>query len=130
MAWPLGRGGRKGSRNADADAQDDISIRRLEAMSNVGYEEVPLPDEGELSEEEAWTISPTSAVVRIGSQMVGDSSGKSSPAASPSPVQSVSATVDTKALERLLSSRLDMVEDTMRSMSFQIQNAITNIPES
>lgn len=130
MAWPLGRGGRKGSRGADADAQDDISIRRLEAMSNVGYEEVPLPDEGELSEEEAWTISPTSAVVRIGSQMVGDSSGKSSPAASPSPVQSVSATVDTKALERLLSSRLDMVEDTMRSMSFQIQNAITNIPES
>ena len=130
MAWPLGRGGRKGSRNADADAQDDISIRRLEAMSNVGYEEVPLPDEGELSEEEAWTISPTSAVVRIGSQMVGDSSGKSSSAASPSPVQSVSATVDTKALERLLSSRLDMVEDTMRSMSFQIQNAITSMPES
>lgn len=130
MAWPLGRGGRKSSRGADADAQDDISIRRLEAMSNVGYEEVPLPDEGELSEEEAWTISPTSAVVRIGSQMAGDSSGKSSPAASPSPVQSVSATVDTKALERLLSSRLDMVEDTMRSMSFQIQNAITSIPES
>ncbi|MCS5536664.1 MAG: hypothetical protein NZ770_01025, partial [Candidatus Poseidoniaceae archaeon] len=27
-------------------------------------------------------------------------------------------------------SRLDMVEDTMRSMSFQIQDAITKIPES
>ncbi len=129
MAWPLGRGGRKGSRNADADTQDDISIRRLEAMSNVGYEEVPLPDEGELSEEEAWTISPMSAVVRIGSQMLGDPSGKSSPAVS-SATQTVSATVDTKALERLLSSRLDMVEDTMRSMSFQIQNAITTIPET
>ncbi len=38
--------------------------------------------------------------------------------------------MDTKALERLLASRLDMVEDTMRSMSFQIQDAITKIPES
>jgi len=108
--------------------EDDISIRRLEAMSNVGYEEVPLPDEGELSEEEAWTISPTSAAVRIGSQLIGEVGGKSSPVSSS--IQTVEATVDTKALERLLSSRLDMVEDTMRSMSFQIQDAITKIPES
>lgn len=129
MAWPLGRGSRKGAKSSGSNPEDDISVRRLEAMSNVGYEEVPLPDEGELSEEEAWTISPTSAVVRIGSQMLGDPSGKSSPAVSSAP-QTVSATVDTKALERLLSSRLDMVEDTMRSMSFQIQNAITSIPES
>jgi hypothetical protein len=109
--------------------EDDISIRRLEAMSNVGYEEVPLPDEGELSEEEAWTISPTSAAVRIGSQLIGEVGGKSSPIASSAP-QTVSATIDTKSLERLLSSRLDMVEDSMRSMSFQIQDAITKIPES
>jgi len=109
--------------------EDDISIRRLEAMSNVGYEEVPLPDEGELSEEEAWTISPTSAAVRIGSQLIGEVGGKSSPTVS-SASPTVSATVDTKSLERLLSSRLDMVEDSMRSMSFQIQDAITKIPES
>ena len=128
MAWPLGLGGRKRSQSTDTDVEDDISIRRLEAMSNVGYEEVPLPDEGELSEEEAWTISPTSAAVRIGSQLIGEVGGKSSPVSSS--IQTVEATVDTKALERLLSSRLDMVEDTMRSMSFQIQDAITKIPES
>ena len=67
MAWPLGRGSRKGTKSSGSNPEDDISVRRLEAMSNVGYEEVPLPDEGELSEEEAWTISPMSAVVRIGS---------------------------------------------------------------
>ncbi len=128
MAWPLGLGGRKSSQSTDADVDDDISLRRLEAMSNVGYEEVPLPDEGELSEEEAWTISPTSAAVRIGSQLIGEVGGKSSSVSSS--IQTVEATVDTKALERLLSSRLDMVEDTMRSMSFQIQDAITKIPES
>ncbi len=128
MAWPLGLGGRKRSESLDSDVEDDISIRRLEAMSNVGYEEVPLPDEGELSEEEAWTISPTSAAVRIGSQLIGEVGGKSSSVSSS--IQTVEATVDTKALERLLSSRLDMVEDTMRSMSFQIQDAITKIPES
>ncbi len=128
MAWPLGRGRKKGQ-PSNADVDDDISIRRLEAMSNVGYEEVPLPDEGELSEEEAWTISPTSAAVRIGSQLIGEVGGKSSPAVSSGP-QTVSATIDTKSLERLLSSRLDMVEDSMRSMSFQIQDAITKIPES
>ena len=129
MAWPLGLGNRKRSQSTGADVEDDISIRRLEAMSNVGYEEVPLPDEGELSEEEAWTISPTSAAVRIGSQLIGEVGGKSSPIASSAP-QTVSATIDTKSLERLLSSRLDMVEDSMRSMSFQIQDAITKIPES
>ena len=128
MAWPLGLGGRKRSQSTDTDVEDDISIRRLEAMSNVGYEEVPLPDEGELSEEEAWTISPTSAAVRIGSQLIGEVGGVSSSVSSS--IQTVEATVDTKALERLLSSRLDMVEDTMRSMSFQIQDAITKIPES
>jgi len=128
MAWPLGLGGRKSSQSTDADVDDDISLRRLEAMSNVGYEEVPLPDEGELSEEEAWTISPTSAAVRIGSQLIGEVGGKSSSVSSS--IQTVEATVDTKALERLLASRLDMVEDTMRSMSFQIQDAITKIPES
>ena len=128
MAWPLGLGSRKRSQSSDADVEDDISVRRLEAMSNVGYEEVPLPDEGELSEEEAWTISPTSAAVRIGSQLIGEVGGKSSSVSSS--IQTVEATVDTKALERLLASRLDMVEDTMRSMSFQIQDAITKIPES
>ena len=27
-------------------------------MANVAIEQVPLPEQGELSEEDAWTISP------------------------------------------------------------------------
>jgi hypothetical protein len=52
MAWPLGLGGRNRKQSKNS-AEDDISLQRLEAMTNVGYEEVPLPDEGELSEEES-----------------------------------------------------------------------------
>jgi hypothetical protein len=93
-------------------------------MTNVGYEEVPLPDEGELSEEEAWTISPTSATVRIGSQIA---SAAAEPASSGAG-SNVVASIDTKGLERMVSSRLDMVEDTIRSMSYQLTDAIASRP--
>jgi hypothetical protein len=123
MAWPLGLGGRNRKQSKDS-AEDDISLQRLEAMTNVGYEEVPLPDEGELSEEEAWTISPTSATVRIGSQIASAAAEPASKEAG----SNVVASIDTKALERMVSSRLDMVEDTIRSMSYQLTDAIASRP--
>jgi hypothetical protein len=123
MAWPLGLGGRNRKQSKDS-AEDDISLQRLESMTNVGYEEVPLPDEGELSEEEAWTISPTSATVRIGSQIA---SAAAEPAPSGAGANAV-ASIDTKGLERMMSSRLDMVEDTIRSMSYQLTDAIASRP--
>ena len=127
MAWPLGKGG-KGRKGSTAP-EEDISLQRLEAMTNVGYEEVPLPDEGELTDDEAWMISPSAASVRIGSQFTPSASGGSS--GGTGTVQTtLSATVDTKSLERLLSSRLDMVEDTMRSMSYQIQEVLAGDVES
>ena len=130
MAWPLS--GRKRSKPSDADVDDDLSLQRLEAMTNVGYEEVPLPDEGELSSEEAWTISPAAAAIRIGSQLTSTDTGASSSASASGggPVQTVSPTVDTKSLERLISSRLDMVEDTMRSMAYQVQQSIVSVTDS
>lgn len=121
MAWPLGLGGRNRKQSKDS-AEDDISLQRLEAMTNVGYEEVPLPDEGELSEEEAWTISPTSATVRIGSQIASAAAEPASKEAG----ANVVASIDTKGLERMMSSRLDMVEDTIRSMSYQLTDAIAS----
>lgn len=123
MAWPLGLGGRNRKQSKDS-AEDDISLQRLEAMTNVGYEEVPLPDEGELSEEEAWTISPTSATVRIGSQIASAAAEPASTGAG----ANVVASIDTKGLERMVSSRLDMVEDTIRSMSYQLTDAIASRP--
>jgi len=123
MAWPLGLGGRNRKQSKDS-AEDDISLQRLEAMTNVGYEEVPLPDEGELSEEEAWTISPTSATVRIGSQIASAAAEPASAGAG----ANVVASIDTKGLERMMSSRLDMVEDTIRSMSYQLTDAIASRP--
>jgi hypothetical protein len=122
MAWPLGLGGRNRKQSKNS-AEDDISLQRLEAMTNVGYEEVPLPDEGELSEEEAWTISPTSATVRIGSQIASAAPDTTSSSGGGG---SVVASIDTKALERMVSSRLDMVEDTIRSMSYQLTDAIAS----
>ena len=123
MAWPLGLGGRNRKQSKNS-AEDDISLQRLEAMTNVGYEEVPLPDEGELSEEEAWTISPTSATVRIGSQIASAAAEPASTGAG----ANVVASIDTKGLERMVSSRLDMVEDTIRSMSYQLTDAIASRP--
>ena len=53
MAWPF-------SNNTGdiKDADAELSEERLKILSNVAIEQVPLPEEGELSEEDAWTISP------------------------------------------------------------------------
>jgi len=118
MAWPFSGGA---GDTQDADAL--LSEERLKIMANVAIEQVPLPEEGELSEEDAWTISPGPTQARLNS--IGS---VPSVAASLAPAQSVnmSAQVDTSSLERLISSRLDMVEDVLRLVEHKLDEASTN----
>tara|TARA_B100000767_G_scaffold18423_3_gene16877 strand:- start:4742 stop:5596 length:855 start_codon:yes stop_codon:yes gene_type:complete len=119
MAWPFGN---NSGNIRDADAE--LTEERLKIMANVAIEQVPLPEEGELSEEDAWTISagPTRAKLNsIGS--VPTVASSLNPVA---PQQStVNAQVDTSGLERLISSRLDMVEDVLRMVEVRIEEGIS-----
>ena len=118
MAWPFSGGA---GDTQDADAL--LSEERLKIMANVAIEQVPLPEEGELSEEDAWTISPGPTQARLNS--IGS---VPSVAASLAPAQPVnmSAQVDTSSLERLISSRLDMVEDVLRLVEHKLDEAPTS----
>ena len=118
MAWPFSGGD---GESQDADAL--LSEERLKIMANVAIEQVPLPEEGELSEEDAWTISPGPTKARLNS--IGS---VPSVAASLAPAQPVNmnAQVDTSSLERLISSRLDMVEDVLRLVEHKLDEAPTN----
>jgi len=118
MAWPFSGGA---GDTQDADAL--LSEERLKIMANVAIEQVPLPEEGELSEEDAWTISPGPTKARLNS--IGS---VPSVAASLAPAQPVnmSAQVDTSSLERLISSRLDMVEDVLRLVEHKLDEAPTS----
>jgi hypothetical protein len=118
MAWPFSGGA---GDTQDADAL--LSEERLKIMANVAIEQVPLPEEGELSEEDAWTISPGPTKARLNS--IGS---VPSVAASLAPAQSVnmSAQVDTSSLERLISSRLDMVEDVLRLVEHKLDETSIN----
>ncbi|HIF90957.1 MAG TPA: hypothetical protein EYQ58_05420 [Candidatus Poseidoniales archaeon] len=118
MAWPFSGG--------DGDSQDAdtvLSEERLKIMANVAIEQVPLPEEGELSAEDAWTISPGPTKARLNS--IGS---VPSVAASLAPTQPVNmnAQVDTSSLERLISSRLDMVEDVLRLVEHKLDDVATN----
>jgi len=117
MAWPFSGGA---GDTQDADAL--LSEERLKIMANVAIEQVPLPEEGELSEEDAWTISPGPTQARLNS--IGS---VPSVAASLAPAQPVnmSAQVDTSSLERLISSRLDMVEDVLRLVEHKLDESST-----
>jgi len=117
MAWPFSGGA---GESQDADAV--LSEERLKMMANVAIEQVPLPEEGELSAEDAWTISPGPTKARLNS--IGS---VPSVAASLAPAQSVNmnAQVDTSGLERLISSRLDMVEDVLRLVEHKLDDATT-----
>ena len=113
MAWPFG-----GSANKDQDEDAALTEDRLKIMANIAIEQVPLPEEGELGEEDAWTISPGPTKARLNS-----TGSVPSVAASlaPAPVAPVNTTVDTSGLERLISSRLDMVEDVLRMVEVRLE---------
>lgn len=113
MAWPFG------NQSDDVMSDDENSRERLIEMGGVSIEEVPLPDAGDLSEEEAWTISPGPARARLGSTDVAAIVSKALPSVS-AQQQPVQASVDTSGLERLVSSRLDTVEDTMRAVETRL----------
>jgi len=91
---------------------------RLKIMANIAIEQVPLPEEGELGEEDAWTISPGPTKARLNS--IGSVPSVAASLA-PAPVAPVNTTVDTSGLERLISSRLDMVEDVLRMVEVRLE---------
>ena len=119
MAWPFS-GNSGGSKSAD----QALSEERLKILANVAIEQVPFPEQGMLSEEDAWTISPGPTRARINSQQsVPNVAATLAPAAAPAPV--APATVDTSGLERLISSRLDMVEDVLRMVEHRLDEGVT-----
>ena len=113
MAWPFSK---NSNQNQDADAA--LTEERLKIMSNIAIEQVPLPEQGELGEEDAWTISPGLTKARLNSiGSVPTVAANLAPASTPAPV---SATLDTSGLERLISTRLDMVEDVLRMVEVRL----------
>ena len=111
MAWPFGSSEKSG------ETPGDLSEERLRVMSNIAIEQVPMPDEGGLTEEDAWTIAPGPTRARLNSS--GSLPTAASSAAGPANVQ---ANVDTSGLERLISSRLDMVEDVLRMVETRLED--------
>ena len=116
MAWPF-----SGSAGNDRDADADLAEERLKIMANVAIEQVPLPEQGELSEEDAWTISPGPTRARLNS--IGS---VPSVATTLAPAAPVNAQVDTSGLERMISSRLDMVEDVLRLVEHKMEESISS----
>lgn len=113
MAWPFG-----GSADKDLDEDASLTEDRLKIMANIAIEQVPLPEEGELGEEDAWTISPGPTKARLNS--IGSVPSVAASLA-PAPAAPVNTTVDTSGLERLISSRLDMVEDVLRMVEVRLE---------
>ena len=116
MAWPFSN---NTGNIRDADAE--LSEERLKILSNVAIEQVPLPEEGELNEEDAWTISPGPTRAKLNS--IGSVPTVSQTMAPAQPTQ-VNAQVDTSGLERLISSRLDMVEDVLGLVEKRIEESM------
>jgi hypothetical protein len=117
MAWPF-----SGNADKNRDADADLTEERLKIMANIAIEQVPLPEEGELSEDDAWTISPSPTRARMNSVgSVPTVAATLAPAAVPQ-----STTVDTSGLERLISSRLDMVEDVLRMVEVRLDSPAVN----
>ncbi len=115
MAWPF-----TGNSGEGKSADKSLSEERLKILSNVAIEQVPFPEQGMLTEEDAWTISPGPTKARINSQQsVPNVAASLAPPSVPQPVGT--ATVDTSGLERLISSRLDMVEDVLRMVEIRLE---------
>jgi hypothetical protein len=116
MAWPFSK---NNAQNQDADAA--LTEDRLKIMANIAIEQVPLPEEGELNAEDAWTISPGLTMARLNSiGSVPTVAANLSPTAAPA---QVNTTVDTSGLERLISTRLDSVEDVLRMVEVRLNEA-------
>ncbi len=119
MAWPFGSAGN------DRDADAELAEERLKIMANVAIEQVPLPEQGELSEEDAWTISPGPTRARLNS--IGSVPSVAATLA-PQPAAPVNAQVDTSGLERMFSSRLDEVGDMLGALSRKMEESMLAPP--
>ncbi|HIF45864.1 MAG TPA: hypothetical protein EYQ73_03595 [Candidatus Poseidoniales archaeon] len=117
MAWPFA------SNDRLREGEMDLSEERLKMMANVAIEQVPMPEEGTLSEEDAWTISPGPTRAKLNS--IGSIPGVGAAAVAAAPT-TVNTTFDSSGLERLISSRLDMVEDVLR----KVETHMTEVPQS
>lgn len=118
MAWPFS-GNSGGSKSAD----QNLTEERLKILANVAIEQVPFPEQGMLTEEDAWTISPGPTKARLNSQQSVPNVAATLAPAAPS-LPAAPATVDTSGLERLISSRLDMVEDVLRMVETRVDEAM------
>ena len=124
MAWPF-----SGNSGGNKSADQTLSEERLKILGNVAIEQVPFPEQGMLTEEDAWTISPGPTRARINSQQsVPNVATTLAPA--PTPVPAAPATVDTSGLERLFSSRLDMVVDVLRMVEHRLEEGVPAVSES
>lgn len=113
MAWPFG------SSDRSNEGPGDLTEERLRVMANLAIEQVPMPEEGVLTEEDAWTISPGPTRARL------NNTGSLPAAAAPSgpaAATQVQANVDTSVLERLISSRMDLVEDVLRKFEHRLDD--------
>ncbi len=110
MAWPFTNKDRSG------DQEQDLSEERLKMMANIAIEQVAMPEEGVLTEEDAWTISPGPTRAILGGMSAMPQ------ATNVQTTSQVTANVDTSSLERLLSNRLDMVEDVLRSVEIKLDD--------
>ena len=113
MAWPFGSSEKSG------EGPSDLSEERLRVMSNIAIEQVPMPEQGELTEDDAWTISPGPTSARL------NSSGSIPGAVAAAPAQ-VQANVDTSGLERLISSRIDLVEDILNRVENRLEDGVVS----
>jgi len=121
MAWPFS-GNSGGTKSAD----QHLSEERLKILANVAIEQVPFPEQGMLTEEDAWTISPGPTRARINSQQ--SVPGVAATMAPQAPAVPQTATVDTSGIERLISSRLDMVEDVLRMVEVRLEEGARAAP--
>lgn len=112
MAWPFGSSEKSG------EGPSDLSEERLRVMSNIAIEQVPMPEQGELTEEDAWTISPGPTRARL------NSSGSIPGAVAAAAPAQAQANVDTSGLERLISSRIDLVEDILNRVENRLEDGV------
>ncbi len=122
-------------RNQDGDASavamaDDMA--RLKALSDVAIDEVATPDAGVLTAEEAWTISAEPSKVRIGSGAAANAPISAPSLSSPFPTKAQPAApsqVDTGAIERLVATRMDTIEDSMKAMEIRLLETLPQLVE-